>query len=369
MLRRFFASVVAIALASYPFVAIAAAPEATVNVTVVSGTVSTGNVMAGCPMYQNDTRITRDISSMAVSTSDASDKAATTDAWNNFGNFNSLGDGPYKLHVFADATTQPQTTLHNEVSGQSYGSGSYSQTGHNPPGQPNVPYPIGSFTNTNALTNGSGDQAMEMISQGGYAGMSGHSSANGCEVIDGYYMTYIGSSASYSSSNMWAAYTACMSDPNGNMVGEVCNSNASLSGIEIAAGLHAEQIVASRPSGWSALNHALLAETPCSNNGPLCESSKKMRLRVCGDDDAVANDNNAGTNCVAMPNASTSPQAYAIAYALRHYGLFLSDNGCCFNIARNYTPLAGDTDMNYSQINAWLTSVNAKDFDEMSSNS
>jgi hypothetical protein len=318
-------------------------------------------------MYPNDTHITRDITTMAVASSNASDHTSGSQPYNSYGHLNSLSDGPYKLHILADASS-PTTTLHDEVSGQSYGSGTYSQTGHNPPISGNVPVPIGGFTSENALTNGSGDQAMEIIAQSGYGSVSGHSSANGCEVFDGYYMQFIGSSATYTSSNMWAAYSACESDPNGNMIGETCNSNDDLSGLEIAAGLHAEQVVTPQVAGWSTLNHALLFEDACSaGNGPLCENGSKMRLRVCGVDDNVTNDANPGVNCVAMPSQSTAPQAYAIAYALLHYGGINSDNGCCYNIARNYTPLAGDTDMNYSQINSFVTSLSGADFDEMTS--
>ncbi|GAC1522252.1 MAG: hypothetical protein NVS2B8_03240 [Vulcanimicrobiaceae bacterium] len=283
---------------------------------------NSANLMAGCSMYSGDPRLTADVTNAPVSSASAS-QISTAARW---GKFNTMGDGDgYLLHVLPNASAEPTTSLTQQKSYHSF------------PG----PFPIGQFTNQSSLTGVAGDRPMEMIGLG-------YSNPGGCKVFDGYNLTYIGTQGSYSSSNMWSAYSACISDPSGNMVSETCNSNASLSGIEIAAGLMPEQLAANPPPGWSGLNHALLMETPgIAGDGTISESGVKVRLHANYPD----------------PDPRTNPQAAKIVYAMKHYGVILSDNGCCLNIARHYLPQPGHPSIDFNDVNAVITRIGITDFD------
>jgi hypothetical protein len=293
-------------------------------------------------MYPNDTRIYKDIHADSVASTSAADIQA---ALNNSSDgskwaaaIGGAGNSTYVFHILANGPSEPQTTI-------------TMTTGHTNPG----PLPIGQFTNLNALTGGVGDEAMEMVGKG-------YSTASGCKVFDGFQFAYTGTQGTYSSTGMFSAYSACISDPSANMVSEVCNSNASLSGVEIAMGVMPEELEGT--AGWTqGILHATIIEDPCASNYKLCEDGTKMRLRVCGYTDYAVGGNSAGQNCVNAPNQTTYPQAYAFVMSLATYGGSNTDNGCCLNFNREYQPQSGDAGFSFTG----MPTIHLIDFDELSS--
>jgi hypothetical protein len=329
------------------FVMLGAAPQANLSVTVqASPTPSTLGMKAGCPLYPTDARLYKDISTDAVASTSAADiqsaltgsDGTKTSGWASA--LGEVGSSTYVLHVLANGPSEPQTTP-------------TMTTGHTNPG----PLPIGQYTSQNALTGGVGDESMEIIAKG-------YTTASGCRVFDGYDMGYIGTAGVYSSTGMWNTYSSCNTDPSSPnlMIGETCNSNVDRSGLEIAAGIQPEEFDGT--AGWTQGSaHAMLIEDPCASSYHLCEDGSKMRLRVCGYTDGAVGGDAAGANCVTAPSASAYPNAYNLVMHLGQYGAFNSDNGCCFNLSRQYQPQSGDSGFSFPG----MPSIHLIDFNELAS--
>ena len=170
-----------------------------------------------------------------------------------------------------------------------------------------------------------------------------------CRGWDGYNFTGSGSN--------WSAYSGDHLEMNSNMYSEVCNGVAALCGEDIEGDLTYYELNANTGNASGVVTtpilHALHTEMPCAVAGT-CQLSPPPN--------ALSADQ-CGTNCArlrlnpALLARPSDPNAAALYDALVHYGMDISENGCCWGF---YTMVRAD-DPGYP------TTVPAGVFDFMSS--
>jgi hypothetical protein len=123
-----------------------------------------------------------------------------------------------------------------------------------------------------------------------------------------------------------------------------CNGASGWHDNAIGGGLAPEEVTGVWPQPNGTVNHALAVEEP-NCGGSYCGSApQRIRLRV---------------GSVPVP---TDKEAYAIYFALIHYGAWTTDGGGYLSFSRLFQPQSGDSNFDAAAL-GFLSSLTANDFD------